>query len=171
MALEPSSEDEAFVFRMTHDSDRWVREDISHTVWMLRKLSLFNDSDGDFDTEAKFTQYLVRHKTFIQARKALDANHPMRKIILKRMAVMSAPLEELLNFQLVKNHLEVRASPGDISGPRQRRGVNISTRIGDDVSTRTKAFSLFNQVGRDLDLLQIYILMDPPRCVQNPARV
>jgi hypothetical protein len=166
MALEPSSEDEAFVFRMTHDSDRWVREDISHTVLMLRKLS--STKYSDVIGKQMFTMYLERYKTFIQARKAADANHPLRKIILKRMAVMSAPLEELLNFEiLAKNHLEVRAGPGDISGPRQRRGLNSSTRTSND--DLKKVFSLFNQVGRELDLLHIYFLMDPPRCVQNPA--
>jgi hypothetical protein len=111
-ALEPLSKDEAFVLRLTHNSDRWVREDISHTVLMHRKLSLFNDSEEYFELKTVFTQYLVRYKTFIQARKALDATHPMRKIIIKRMAEMNAPLKELLNIQLIKNVLGISESPG-----------------------------------------------------------
>jgi hypothetical protein len=161
-ALDSPSEDEAFVLRMTHDSDRWVREDISHTVSMLRKLF----SEHDLTEVHRHRSYLEKYKTFIQARKALDANHPMRKIILKRMAAMCAPLEELLNNQFIKNILGISESPTsvDVSGPRQRRRVTPSANtIRDEIG----AYSLFSQVGRDLDLLHIYFLMDPSKYVQN----
>jgi hypothetical protein len=156
------------VFRMTHDSDRWVREDISHTVLMLRKLSTINWSGSTGRT--RFMMYLGRYKTFIQARKAVDANHPMRKIILKRMAVMNAPVEELLvllNIQMTKSILRITESPTsvDTSGPRQRRPVNLSG--GTNFDDFKRIYSLFNQLGRDLDLLHIYFLMDPSKYVQN----
>jgi transcription elongation factor GreA-like protein len=170
MELELSGEDEAFVIRMTHDSDGLVREDISHILLMLRKLSSSNYYDiANFvaeDIQIQFTEYLGRYKTFIQARKALDGSHPMRKIILERIAAMNTPLEDLLSFQETKNVLEFSESQTSVatSGLRRRSGVNLFPKISDHwFRSLARAESLFRQVIKDLDQLEIYILMDPSK--------
>jgi hypothetical protein len=161
MAFESSSEDEAFVVRLTHDSHRWIREDISHVLLMLRKLSSVNYNARTSVGE----RYLERYKTFIHARKAVDNNHPMRKIILKRMAAMNAPLEELINFLEDDNGLRISESQTtvNISSLRQRRGIIRSALTSDDF----RVFSLIDQVGRDLNLVHIYTLMHPSKYDQT----
>jgi hypothetical protein len=170
MELELSGEDEAFVIRMTHDSDGLVREEISHILLMLRKLSSSNYYDiANFvaeDIQIQFTKYLGRCKTFTQTRKALDGSHPVRKIILERMAAMNTPLEDLLSFQETKDVLEFSESRTSVasSGLRRRGGVNLFPKISKNwFRSLAKAESLFRQVIRDLDQLEIYILIDPSK--------
>jgi hypothetical protein len=173
MALEPSIEDEAFVLRMTDDNEHWVRQDISHTVSMLRKLSCLKYEDdsnpGQIDGGGlPFKFYLERYKIFIEARKDVDRNHPTINAILKRMAAMIAPLEELLDHQEIKDNLGISESttPVDTSGLRQRRGRYVG-KLSDENSQEQfdRVRYLLWEVIRDIDKLQIYILMGPPKYV------
>jgi hypothetical protein len=86
------------------------------------------------------------------------------------MAAMIVPLEELLDYQHIKDSLRISESTTlvDTSGPRQRRGRVVAKRSYENSEEQFgRAAYLLWEVIRDIDKLQIYILMDPSKYVQN----